>query len=107
MVVNRPGVRRDLLAMRPVADVVRRRAGRRGGEGLPLDPVAAVGEFAGHVTQRRDMYFAAQIVRHLRELETFSLKVPVTVLSLNLPIFVSGGFGTAGVTTAGIAPINF
>jgi ubiquinone biosynthesis protein len=40
VVVDRPGVRRDLLAMRPVADVVRRRAGRRNGEGLPLDPVA-------------------------------------------------------------------
>src|ERR687890_88359 len=49
VVVDRPGVRRNLLAMRPVADVVRRRAGRRNGGGLPLDPVAAVGEFATYV----------------------------------------------------------
>jgi ubiquinone biosynthesis protein len=77
VVVNRPGVRRDLLAMRPVADVVRRRAGRRGGgKGLPLNPVAAVNDFAAHVAYRRDMYFAAQTVRRLRELEGFSLRVP-------------------------------
>src|SRR5918912_1069701 len=35
VVVIRPGVRRDLLAMRPGADVVRGRAGRQDGEGLP------------------------------------------------------------------------
>jgi len=76
VVVNRPGVRRDLLAMRPVADLVRRRAGRRGGEGLPLDPVMAVGEFATYVAGRRDMFSAAQTVRRLRGLQNFSLKVP-------------------------------
>ncbi len=76
VVVNRPGVRRDLLAMRPVADVVRRRAVRRDGEGLPLDPVAAVTEFAAYVAQRRDMFFAAQSARRLGELEGFSLRVP-------------------------------
>ncbi len=76
VVVNRPGVRRDLLAMRPVADVVRRRATRRDGEGLPLDPVTAVTEFAAYVAQRRDMFFAAQSARRLGELEGFSLRVP-------------------------------
>jgi ubiquinone biosynthesis protein len=75
VVVDRPGVRRDLLAMRPIADVVRRRVGR-GGEELPLDPVAAVGEFAAYVAQRQDMHFAAQTVRRLRELEGFSLRIP-------------------------------
>ena len=72
VVVRRSGVRRDLLAMRPVADVVR----RRGGEALPLDPVAAVGEFAAYVAQRRDMFFAAQTARRLREVEGFSLRIP-------------------------------
>ena len=76
VVVNRPGVRRDLLAMRAVADVVRRRAGRRDGEALPLDPVAAVGEFVAHVTHRRDMFSATRTARRLRELEDFSLRVP-------------------------------
>ena len=76
VVIRRPGVRRDLLAMRPVADVVRRGVGRRNGEGLPLDPVAAVGEFAAYVTQRRDMFFAAQTARRLREVESFPLRVP-------------------------------
>src|ERR687897_3457376 len=42
VVVNRTGVRRDLLAMRPVADLTRRRLGDR----LPLDPSEAVAEFA-------------------------------------------------------------
>lgn len=69
MVVNRPGVRRDLLAMRPVADLTRRRLGDR----LPLDPSATVAEFTAHVTHRRDMFFAAQISRRLRELEDFLL----------------------------------
>ena len=76
VVVDRPGVRRDLLAMRPVADVVRRRAGRRGGEELPLDPVLAVSEFAAHAAHRQDMYFVAQTTRRLRELDGFSLRVP-------------------------------
>ncbi len=76
VVVRRPGVRGDLLAMRPVADVVRRGVSRRNGEGLPLDPVTAVGEFAAYVAQRRDMFFAAQTVRRLRELEGFPLRVP-------------------------------
>ncbi len=78
VVLNRPGVRRDLLAMRPVADVVRRRAGRRYGEGLPLDPVAVLGEFAANVAQRRDMFLAVQTARHLGELENFSLRIPET-----------------------------
>jgi ubiquinone biosynthesis protein len=76
VVVRRLGVRRDLLAMRAVADVVRRGANRRDGEELPLDPVAAVGEFAAYVAQRRDMFFAAQTARRLRELESLSLRVP-------------------------------
>src|SRR5829696_9337950 len=72
VVFNRTGVRRDLLAMRPVADLTRRRLG----EGLPLDPSAAVAEFTAHVNQRRDMFFAAQISRRLEEMENFSLWVP-------------------------------
>jgi len=76
VVVRRPGVRGDLLAMRPVADVVRRTVSRRNGEGLPLDPAAAVGEFAAYVAQRRDMFFAAQTARRLREFEGFPLRVP-------------------------------
>ena len=76
VVVIRPGVRRDLLAMRPVAEVVRRRAGHRDGEELPLDPVAAVGEFAAYVAHRTDMYFAVQTVRRLRELDSLYLRVP-------------------------------
>ena len=76
IVVNRPGIRRDLLAMRPVADVVRRRLPGRDGGGLPLDPVQAVAEFARYVGQRRDMFFAAQVARRLRELEGFPLRVP-------------------------------
>ncbi len=76
VVMRRSGVRRDLLAMRPVADVMHRRVRRRGGEGLPLDPVTAVGEFAAYVAQRRDMFFAAQTARRLREVDGFSLRVP-------------------------------
>lgn len=72
VVVNRSGVRRDLLAMRPVADLTRRRLGDR----LPLDPSATVAEFAAHVNHRRDMYFAAQISRRLRGLEDLRLLVP-------------------------------
>jgi ubiquinone biosynthesis protein len=76
VVVRRPGVRRDLLAMRPVADVIRRGVNRGNGDGLPLDPVTTVGEFAAYVTQRRDMFFAAQTARRLGELEGFPLRVP-------------------------------
>ncbi|MDQ4127123.1 MAG: AarF/UbiB family protein, partial [Actinomycetota bacterium] len=72
VVVSRPGVRRDLLAMRPVADLTRRRLGDQ----LPLDPSEAVAEFAAHVNHRRDMYFAAQICRRLRGLEGLRLRVP-------------------------------
>jgi len=72
VVVARPGVRRDLLAMRPVADLARRRLSDR----LPLDPSAAVAEFAAHAAQRRDMYFAAQTARRLREMEGLGLRVP-------------------------------
>jgi len=72
VVFNRTGVRRDLLAMRPVADLTRRRLG----EGLPLDPSVTVAEFTAHVNQRRDMFFAAQISHRLQEMENFSLWVP-------------------------------
>jgi ubiquinone biosynthesis protein len=72
VVVSRTGVRRDLLAMRPVADLTRRRLGDR----LPLDPSATVAEFAAEVTHRRDMFFAAQTARRLSELEDLRLRVP-------------------------------
>src|SRR5919107_6095510 len=72
VVVARTGVRRDLLAMRPVADLTRRRLSDR----LPLDPSAAVAEFAAHVAQRRDMFYAAQTARRLREMEDLRLGVP-------------------------------
>jgi ubiquinone biosynthesis protein len=72
VVISRTGVRRDLLAMRPVADLTRRRLGDR----LPLDPTATVAEFAAEVTHRRDMFFAAQTARRLRELEDLRLRVP-------------------------------
>src|SRR5919199_4648165 len=72
VVINRTGVRRDLLAMRPVADLTRRRLGDR----LPLDPSATVAEFTAHVNHRRDMFFAAQISRRLQEMENFRLLVP-------------------------------
>src|SRR5919107_97230 len=72
VVFNRTGVRRDLLAMRPVADLTRRRLG----EGLPLDPSVTVAEFTAHVNQRRDMFFAAQISRRLQGMENFRLLVP-------------------------------
>src|SRR5919107_3466719 len=70
VVVARTGVRRDLLAMRPVADLTRRRLSDR----LPLDPSAAVTEFAAYTAQRRDMYFAAQTARRLNGME--GLRVP-------------------------------
>lgn len=72
VVVSRPGVRRDLLAMRPVADLTRRRLGDR----LPLDPSEAVAEFAAHAIHRRDMYFAAQVCRRLKGIEDLRLRVP-------------------------------
>ncbi|HEX6709419.1 MAG TPA: AarF/UbiB family protein [Rubrobacter sp.] len=72
VVVNRAGVRRDLLAMRPVADLTRRRLGDQ----LPLDPSATVAEFTAHVNHRRDMFFAAQTSRRLRGLKDFPLLVP-------------------------------
>src|SRR4029453_4880249 len=72
VVFNRTGVRRDLLAMRPVADLTRRRLG----DGLPFDPSATVAEFTAHVNHRRDMFFAAQISRRLKEMEDFRLLVP-------------------------------
>ena len=72
VVVVRTGVRRDLLAMRPVADLTRRRLSGR----LPLDPSAAVVEFAAHAAQRRDMYFAAQTARRLKEMEDLRLRAP-------------------------------
>src|SRR5215211_3216714 len=70
VVVVRTGVRRDLLAMRPVADLTRRRLRDR----LPLDPSETVAEFAAHAAQRRDMFFAARTARRLREME--ELRVP-------------------------------
>src|SRR5918995_2175240 len=65
VVFNRTGVRRDLLAMRPVADLPRRRLG----DGLPLDPSLTVAEFTAQVNHRRDMFFAAQISRRMRDTE--------------------------------------
>src|ERR671916_1815837 len=72
VVVVRPGVRRDLLAIRPVADLARRRLSDR----LPLDPSAAVAEFAAHAAHRRDMFFAAQTARRLNEMEGLRLRAP-------------------------------
>jgi ubiquinone biosynthesis protein len=72
VVIDRPGIRRDLLAMRPVADVTRRRIGAR----LPLDPALSVAEFIVHVNHRRDMFFAARISHRLRGMDAFSLHVP-------------------------------
>lgn len=72
VVVDRPGLRPDLLAMRPVADVARRRLGER----LPLDPNGVVAEFAAHMNHRRDMYAAAQSARRIRALEGVGLRVP-------------------------------
>src|SRR5215210_2309349 len=72
VVVTRTGVRRDLLAMRPVADLTRRRLSGR----LPLDPTATVAEFATHAAHRRDMFFAAQAARRLQEMEGLRLRAP-------------------------------
>ena len=72
VVIDRPGLRRDLLAMRPVADLTRRRIGDR----LPLDPTIAVADFIAHANHRRDMYFSARVARRLRGMEGFGLRVP-------------------------------
>jgi ubiquinone biosynthesis protein len=72
VVVSRTGVRRDLLAMRPMADLTRRRLSGR----LPLNPTETVAEFAAHAAHRRDMFFAAQTAQRLRELKDLRLRVP-------------------------------
>jgi ubiquinone biosynthesis protein len=72
VVVDRPGLRPDLLAMRPVADVARRRLGDR----LPLDPGGTVADFSSHMNHRRDMYAAAQNARRIRALEGTSIRTP-------------------------------
>lgn len=72
VVVDRPGIRPDLLAMRPVAELARRRLGER----LPLDPGEAVSEFAAYVNHRRDLHAAAQNAGRLRELKSPGLRVP-------------------------------
>ena len=79
VVVDRPIIRRDLLAMRPVADLTRRRIGAR----LPLDPNLSVSEFTAHVNHRRDMFFAARISHQLREMDGFDLRVPELYRSLS------------------------
>jgi ubiquinone biosynthesis protein len=79
VVFGRPGIRRDLLAMRPVADLTRRRIGDR----LPLDPALSVSEFTAHVNHRRDMFFAARISHRLRKTEGFTLRVPETYRNLS------------------------
>ena len=79
VVVGRPGIRRDLLAMRPVADLTRRRIGAQ----LPLDPNLSVSEFTAHVNHRRDMFFAARISHQLREMDGFALRVPELYRSLS------------------------
>lgn len=70
VVVRRQGIRRDLLAMRPVADLVRRRLGSR----LPLDPSETVADFIAQANHRRDMYFAAQTARKIESLSEAGLK---------------------------------
>lgn len=72
VVVDRPGIRPDLLAMRPVADVARRRLGER----LPLDPTGAVADFTAHMNHRRDMHAAAQSARRMHGLDDIGLRVP-------------------------------
>jgi ubiquinone biosynthesis protein len=79
VVVDRPGIRRDLLAMRPVADLTRRRIGPQ----LPLDPSLSVSEFAAHVNHRRDMFSSARVSRRLREMNDFTLRVPEIYRSLS------------------------
>src|SRR5918998_4477724 len=90
VVISRTGVRRDLLAMRPVADLTRRRLGDR----LPLDPATTVTEFAAEVTHRRDMFFAAQTARRLAELEDLRLRVPCRSRTAGRGA-VPGGLGDA------------
>ncbi len=101
VVVSRPGVRRDLLAMRPVSDVVRRSLTGRDGGVLPLDPVQAVAEFVRYVGQRRDMFFASQTARRLRELEGFSLGVPEDYRR-----YSTGRCATFGAPEGGVAPVE-
>ena len=79
VVLDRPGIRRDLLAMRPVADLTRRRIGPQ----LPLDPSLSVSEFAAHVNHRRDMFHSARASRRLREMGDFTLRVPEVYRSLS------------------------
>lgn len=72
VVFGRPGIRRDLLAMRPVADLARRRLGER----LPVNPSQIVSDFAAQTAHRRDMHFSAQTARKLEGVEGFGLRVP-------------------------------
>ncbi|MGH3087319.1 MAG: AarF/UbiB family protein [Rubrobacteraceae bacterium] len=72
VVFRRPAIRRDLLAMRPVADLARLRLGER----LPLNPSQTVSDFAAQTAHRRDMHFAAQTTRKLQGTESFGLRVP-------------------------------
>jgi len=74
VVVNRPGIRRELLTMRPVAELVRRRTANR----LPLDPSEEVVEFIAHTTQRRDMYAAVRNVHRMRAFEQPGVVVPTS-----------------------------
>lgn len=72
VVLDRPGIRGELLSMRPVAEVVRRQLSGS----LPFDPTEMVGRFAAHVSHRRDMRFAAQITRRMRDLKDIPLRIP-------------------------------
>lgn len=72
IVVDRPGIRGDLLTMRPVADLVRRRTPGN----LPVNPSEEVSEFATHVAQRRDMYAAVRNVHYMSTLEEAGLIFP-------------------------------
>lgn len=72
VVLRRPGIRRDLLAMRPVADLARRRLGER----LPVNPSQIVSDFAAQTTHRRDMHFAAQTAQKLEGVDGLGLRVP-------------------------------
>ena len=66
VVVDRPAVFRDLVAMRPVADLIRRRLGNR----LPLNPFGRSSQSSpNNATHRRDMFFAAQTVQRLHGLD--------------------------------------
>lgn len=72
VVFSRPGPRGDLLAMRPVAELVRRRQGRH----LPVNPNEVVQQFTAQVNHRRDMHFAAQTLRRMSGLEGIPLRFP-------------------------------